>query len=59
MQQTHLLAGRKRQIGHMLHDNGSIDQHQRKDTRDNTDGHTGTLAADNSKDTPSFGSEDL
>jgi len=35
-----------------------MDQYQRKDTRDNTDSHTGS-PGDNTKDTPSFGSEDL
>jgi len=33
-------CSRHKGISHTLHDNGSMDQHQRKDTRDNTDGHT-------------------
>ena len=36
-----------------------MDQHQRKDTRDKSDGHTRSPGSRHYEDTPSFGSEDL
>jgi len=49
----------KRRTGHTLHDDGSVDEHERQDPGGHTHYHPEAIEAENSKDTTSFGTEDL